>query len=46
MPSLQVDSHFTVVEATLKGYVKWKKYSQQGTVSYTDVSNPDDTNYP
>lgn len=33
MPSLQVDSHFTVIEATLKGYVKWKKYSQQGNVS-------------
>ena len=24
MPVLRVDAHFTVVEAALKGYVKWK----------------------
>lgn len=24
MPALRVDSHFTVIEATLKGYTKWK----------------------
>ncbi|QUC18798.1 uncharacterized protein UV8b_03039 [Ustilaginoidea virens] len=26
MPALRVDSHFTVIEATLKGYVKWRLY--------------------
>ncbi|QPG93827.1 hypothetical protein C2857_002907 [Epichloe festucae Fl1] len=26
MPALRVDSHFTVIEATLKGYVKWRRY--------------------
>ncbi|KOS18145.1 Protein MSN5 [Escovopsis weberi] len=26
MPVLQVDSHFTVIEATLKGYVKWRRH--------------------
>ncbi|KID92516.1 Armadillo-type fold protein [Metarhizium guizhouense ARSEF 977] len=25
-PALKVDSHFTVIEATLKGYVKWRRY--------------------
>ncbi|EFY89339.1 KapL [Metarhizium acridum CQMa 102] len=25
-PALQVDSLFTVIEATLKGYVKWRRY--------------------
>ncbi|KAK5995776.1 Protein MSN5-like protein [Cladobotryum mycophilum] len=25
MPVLQVDSHFTVIEATLKGYAKWRR---------------------
>jgi len=24
MPVLRVDAHFTVVEATLKGYMKWR----------------------
>lgn len=24
MPALRVDAHFTVIEAALKGYVKWK----------------------
>lgn len=33
MPSLQVDSHFTVIEATLKGYAKWKKHGTDGNVS-------------
>ncbi|KAG5920720.1 hypothetical protein E4U42_006095 [Claviceps africana] len=26
MPALRVDSHFTVIEATLKGYVKWRRH--------------------
>ncbi|KAG5983880.1 hypothetical protein E4U55_006865 [Claviceps digitariae] len=26
MPALRVDSHFTVIEAALKGYVKWRRY--------------------
>ncbi|CAM1503677.1 Fc.00g012680.m01.CDS01 [Cosmosporella sp. VM-42] len=26
MPVLRVDAHFTVIEATLKGYAKWRKY--------------------
>ncbi|KAF7555043.1 hypothetical protein G7046_g6656 [Stylonectria norvegica] len=34
MPVLRVDSHFTVIEATLKGYMKWRRsrpleYEQQ-----------------
>ncbi|OAA49546.1 Armadillo-type fold protein [Metarhizium rileyi] len=27
MPALRVDSHFTVIEATLRGYVKWRRYN-------------------
>ncbi|KAG6006117.1 hypothetical protein E4U54_000229 [Claviceps lovelessii] len=26
MPALKADSHFTVIEATLKGYIKWRRY--------------------
>ncbi|KAL7951192.1 armadillo-type protein [Trichoderma barbatum] len=29
MPVLQVDAHFTLIEASLKGYAKWKKSHQQ-----------------
>jgi exportin-5 len=32
MPILRVDSHFTVIEATLKGYMKWKKTHQRENV--------------
>lgn len=38
MPSLQVDSHFTVIEATLKGYAKWKKHGTDGNVSSEPLS--------
>ncbi|KHO01087.1 KapL [Metarhizium album ARSEF 1941] len=30
MSVLQVDSHFTAIEATLKGYVKWRRYQARG----------------
>lgn len=25
MPVLRVDAHFTVIESTIKGYLKWRK---------------------
>lgn len=28
MPALRVDAQFTVIESTLKGYTKWKRYNQ------------------
>ncbi|EGX96581.1 Armadillo-type fold domain containing protein [Cordyceps militaris CM01] len=31
MPALIVDSHFTVIEATLKGYMKWRRHHQQNS---------------
>lgn len=34
MPVLQVDAHFTVIESTLKGYLKWKRYNQQAPVCF------------
>lgn len=33
MPALIVDSHFTVIEATLKGYMKWRRHNQQSSSS-------------
>lgn len=32
MPVLQVDAHFTLIEASLKGYAKWKKLHQHDNV--------------
>ncbi|UNI17362.1 karyopherin [Purpureocillium takamizusanense] len=32
MPALRVDSQFTLVEAALKGYVKWKRYHAKDEV--------------
>ncbi|KAM3451289.1 hypothetical protein MY3296_005433 [Beauveria thailandica] len=32
MPALMVDSHFTVIEATLKGYMKWRRHHQQSSL--------------
>ncbi|OAR05916.1 hypothetical protein LLEC1_04088 [Akanthomyces lecanii] len=37
MPALMVDSHFTVIEATLKGYMKWRRHNQQSSTS-TEMS--------
>ncbi|TQV98289.1 hypothetical protein V2A60_007956 [Cordyceps javanica] len=31
MPALIVDSHFTVIESTLKGYMKWRRHHQQNS---------------
>lgn len=33
MPALRVDAHFTVIEATLRGYTKWKNTHQSDNVS-------------
>ena len=38
MPVLLVDAHFTVVEAALKGYMKWR--SVHGSKLQQDVPNP------
>lgn len=38
MPALRVDSHFTVIEATLKGYVKWRLYHVRDHVRSLGVS--------
>jgi hypothetical protein len=35
MPVLRVDAHFTVVEAALKGYMKWR--SAHGSKPQQDV---------
>jgi exportin-5 len=35
MPILRVDAHFTVVEAALKGYMKWR--SAHGSKPQQDV---------
>lgn len=32
MPVLQVDAHFTLIEASLKGYAKWKRSHQHDNV--------------
>ena len=37
MPALRVDSQFTLVEAALKGYVKWKRSHAKTEVSDIDV---------
>lgn len=37
MPTLRVDAHFTVVEATIKGYMKWK--TTHGSKPQQDVSS-------
>lgn len=37
MPVLRTDAHFTVVEATLKGYIKWK--SSHGSKPLQDVKH-------
>lgn len=36
MPVLRVDAHFTVVEAALKGYMKWR--SAHGSKPQQDVN--------
>jgi exportin-5 len=38
MPVLLVDAHFTVVEAALKGYMKWR--SVHGSKLQQDVPTP------
>lgn len=37
MSALRVDSHFTVIEAALKGYVKWRRYHGHDHVSSKDA---------
>lgn len=39
-PALKVDSHFTVIEATLKGYVKWRRYHGRDHVGFSTRWNP------
>jgi hypothetical protein len=38
MPVLRVDAHCTVVEAALKGYVKWRAAHRTSEVSHTPSS--------
>ncbi|UKZ76085.1 hypothetical protein TrVFT333_003781 [Trichoderma virens FT-333] len=38
MPVLQVDAHFTLIEASLKGYAKWKRSHQHDNIAELESS--------
>lgn len=38
MPALRVDAQFTVIESTLKGYTKWKRYNQSQPTADLELS--------